>query len=234
MFLLTQMSFKSTVLVCCFCFVFFKTISSSNQITEKNCCRKQKNREAQRIFKTEVACLLTKISSLVDLCLERKPLLTKLPKPAQLLMGWPKQSVTVQDICGAITPGQLTTGSTGTLRPLTKAWRQSGLAGLYNITLSVSSCKEMVSHFQKHQELYLKTRRNTPPPRKARTWYRRMRRDGGVPWNITGGLRSPACRALLQMEGGLDGGGRLYPHLQVLATFIVTQLQMTAFLLKAW
>ena len=48
------------------------------------------------------------------------------------------------------------------------------------------------------------------------------------------GLRSPACRALLQMEGGLDGGGRLYPHLQVLATFIVTQLQMTAFLLKAW
>lgn len=120
-----------------FLFCFFKIISSANQITEKNCCGEQKNHEAQRIFKTEVACLLTKISSLVDLCLERKPLLMNLPKPAQLLMGWPKQSVTAQDICGAIAPGQLTTGSTGTLRPLTKAWHQSGLAGLYNIILSV-------------------------------------------------------------------------------------------------
>lgn len=65
---LTPASFRNTVLVF---FFFFKIINSANQITDKNCRRKQKNSKAQKVFKAEVAYLLIKISSLWLVCVQK-------------------------------------------------------------------------------------------------------------------------------------------------------------------
>lgn len=48
-----------------------KITNCANQITDKNCCRKQKNSKAQKVFKTEVAYLLIKIMSLWLLCVSK-------------------------------------------------------------------------------------------------------------------------------------------------------------------